>query len=282
MVRPQPGAILSPDRHIISIVYHVADLGLNAMSIAKIAAMIAGLAEEKNKFGQNAKMNYLIGFGARFWSLVFHANLPKAFNNFLPSVLKKTDPEEIGGDFFLALSSENSKWNQRLLTEIETNLNELTEVSDRFEGRSIVISDLPLNKKALIQNEDPEFSAGCFILRFSFSWKMEDVTETGLVNTFVELVKSKKYLEKIHDGGVRALVYQENNRLLVGFLSGDPENLESVLEETIRLVGLEFFLYAKLGSYAFVPSVDILTGLRMGGLRMGDLSPTAKFKINPI
>ena len=282
MARPQPGAILSPERHILSIAYHVEDLGINAMSVAKIAAMIAGLAEEKDKFGDNAKMNYLIGFGARFWSLVFHMNLPIAFESFLPSVLKKTDPEEIGGDFFLSLSSESQEWNQRLLTEIEMNLKDLTEVCDRFEGSSVVISDLPLDNKTLIQNEDPEFTAGRFILRFSFSWNIEDETEVGLAKGFVELVKSKSYLEKIHSAGVRILVFQENGRLLVGLLSGDPENLENVLEETIGLAGVEFFLYAKLGSYAFVPSVDILTGLRMGGLRMGGLSPTARFKINPI
>ena len=84
MARPQPGSIFPPQNHTVSLVYHVEDLGVNAMSVSKIAAMVAGLAEEKDKFGHEAKINYMIGFGVRFWSLVFHLNLFFGSN--------KTDP----------------------------------------------------------------------------------------------------------------------------------------------------------------------------------------------
>lgn len=281
MARSQPGSIFPPQNYTVSLVYHVEDLGVNAMSVAKIAAMIAGLAEEKDKFSDEAKINYMIGFGVRFWSLVFHLNLPKAFDNFRPSILKQVDPNEIGGDFFIFLSSQSSEWNLRLLSEIEINLNELTETADHFDGSSIFLSGINDNEKILISSEDPEFSGGVFTLRLSFLWNEEDESETNLVKKFRRFIESedmKKIMERFL---IRPLLFESKNQLLLMFLAKAPQYLENALEE-IQKIESDFFLFLEFGSYAFIPSIDVLTGLRMGGLRMGKLSPTAKFKIRPI
>jgi porphyrinogen peroxidase len=281
MARPQPGSIFPPQNHTVSLVYHVENLGINSMSVAKIAAMIAGLAEEKEKFGHKAKINYLIGFGVRFWSLVFHLNLPKAFESFRPTILKQVDPAEIGGDFFISLSSQNSEWNLRLLSEIEINLSDLTETADHFDGISAFFTDLNDNKKTLISSEDPEFLGGTFTLRLSFLWDENDESEIHLAEKFRNFIgseNSKKIMEQL---SVRSLFFQSKNQLLLMLLAKTPHQLENVLEE-FHQIESRFFLFLEFGSYAFVPSVDVLTGLRMGGLRMGKLSPTAKFKLRPI
>ncbi len=281
MARPQPGSIFPPQSDTVSLVYHVEDLGVNAMSVSKIAAMVAGLAEEKEKFSRDAKINYMIGFGARFWSLVFHLNLPKAFESFRPTILKQVDPAEIGGDFFIFLSSQNSEWNSRLLSEIEVNLSDLTETVDHFDGVSVFLTDLNDNEKTLISSEDPEFSGGSFTLRLSFLWNENDESEINLAKKFRNFIESENFKKIVEPFSVRSLLFQSKSRLLLMLLAKAPEQLESVLQE-IHQIESSFFLFLEFGSYAFVPSIDVLTGLRMGGLRMGKLSPTAKFKLRPI
>jgi len=281
MARPQPGSIFPPQNSTASLVYHVEDLGVNSMSVSKIAAMVAGLAQEKEKFGHEARINYMIGFGVRFWSLVFHLNLPKAFESFRPTILKQVDPAEIGGDFFIFISSQNSEWNSRLLSEIEINLSDLTETADHFDGTFAFLTDLNDNEKTLISSEDPEFLGGTFTLRLSFLWDENDEPEINLAKNFRNFIESegcKKIMERF---SVRPLLFQRKNQLLLMLLAKTPHQLENVLEE-IHQIKSDFFLFLEFGSYAFVPSIDVLTGLRMGGLRMGKLSPTAKFKIRPI
>ncbi len=281
MARPQPGLILSFQDHVVSLVYHVEDLGVNAMSVAKIAAMVAGLAKEQGKFGSEAKMDYMIGFGFRFWSLVFHLNLPKAFEGFRNSILKKVDPAEIDGDFFIFLSSQKPEWNTRLLSEIETNLSELTETADHFEGSSIFSTNLDGKDKTLIGSEDPEFSGGSFTLRLNFLWNENEEAEINLAKKFRNFIESQGFQSIMERFSARSLLFKSKNRILVMVLGKNPQQLENVLEE-MRQIESDFFLFLEFGSYAFVPSIDVLTGLRMGGLRMGRLSPTAKFKIRPI
>jgi hypothetical protein len=281
MARPQPGSIFPPQNNNVSLVYQVEDIGVNAMSVSKIAAMIAGLAEEKEKFGHEAKINYMIGFGFRFWSLVFHLNSPKAFEGFRPSVLKQIDPVEIGGDFFIFFSSQNSEWNSKLLSEVEINLSDLTETTDRFDGTSAFLTNLSDNKKTLIGPEDPEFSGGSFTLRLRFLWNEDDESEINLAKkfrSFIESENSKKLMERF---SVRSFFFQNQNQLLLMLIAKTPHQLENILEEIYEIES-DFFLFLEFGSYLFVPAVDVLTGLRMGGLRMGKLSPTAKFKIRPI
>jgi porphyrinogen peroxidase len=281
MARPQPGSIFPPQNHTVSLVYHVEDLGVNAMSVSKIAAMVAGLAEEKDKFGHEAKINYMIGFGVRFWSLVFHLNLPKAFESFRPTILKQVDPAEIGGDFFIFLSSQNSEWNSRLLSEIEENLSDLTETVDHFDGAFVFLTDLNDNEKTLISSEDPEFSGGSFTLRLSFLWNENDESEINLAKKFRNYIESEDFKKIMERFSIRSSLFESKNQLLLMLLAKTPEQLENVLQE-IHQIESSFFLFLEFGSYAFVPSVDVLTGLRMGGLRMGKLSPTAKFKLRPI
>jgi hypothetical protein len=281
MARPQPGSIFAPQNHTVSLVYHVEDLGVNSMSVAKIAAMIAGLSEEKGKFDHEAKISYMIGFGVRFWSLVFHLNLPKAFESFRPSILKEVNPVEIGGDFFIFLSSENSEWNSRLLSEIEINLSDLTETADHFDGASVFFTSLSDDEKTLISSEDPEFLGGSFTLRLSFLWNEDDEPEINLAKKFRNFIEAEDFKKILVRLSVRSLLFQNKNQLLLMLLAKTPHQLENVLEE-IHQIESDFFLFLEFGSYAFVPSVDVLTGLRMGGLRMGKLSPTAKFKLRPI
>lgn len=281
MARPQPGSIFPPQNYTVSLVYHVEDLGVNSMSVSKIAAMIAGLAEEKEKFGNEARINYMIGFGVRFWSLVFHLNLPNAFESFRPSILKQVDPAEIGGDFFISLSSQNPEWNSRLLSEIEIDLNDLTETADHFEGTSSFLTDLKGNEKTLISSEDPEFSGGTFTLRLSFLWDENDESEINLAKSFRNFIESEDFQKIVERFSVRSSLFQSKNQLLLMFLAKTPHQLENLLEE-VHQIESDFFFFLEFGSYAFVPSIDVLTGLRMGGLRMGKLSPTAKFKIRPI
>ncbi len=281
MVRPQSGAIFHPQDRNVSLVYFIEDLGVNAMSVAKIAAMIAGLAEEQGKFGQEARIDYMIGFGFRFWSLVFHLNLPKAFENFRNSMLKKLDPAETGGDFFISFSSQNPEWNARLLSEIETNLSELTETADHFEGSLVFSTNLNDNRKTLISSEDPEFLGGSFTLRLNFLWNKNDKSEIFLAKKFKKFIESESFQHILKQFSARSFVFQSENRLLLTILSGTPQKLENLLEEFSQIES-DFFSFLEFGSYAFVPSIDVLTGLRMGGLRMGTLSPTARFKIKPI
>ncbi|GEM_PF-3344713 len=281
MGRPQSGLIVPPQNNLISLVYHVEDLGVNAMSVSKIAAMIAGLAEEKEKCDFDSKNNYMIGFGARFWSLVFHLNLPKAFERFRPLNLKQVDPVEVGGDFFIFFNAQNSDWNERLLSEIEINLRELTETADQFNGWPVFSTDLKDNKKVLIGSEDPEFLGGCFTLRLKFSWDEKDESENLLAKDFRNFIESKHFKGIVEQFLARSLLFQNKNDFLLMILSKTPQQLEDVLEEISRIES-KFFLFLEFGSYAFVPSIDVLTGLRMGGLRMGALSPTARFKIRPI
>ena len=242
-MQAQSGVLNAPKKHSLVQVYNFDELPLVTMNIARIGAQTPGMASE---IAGNEKHFAVVGFGPMTWIwLTPDKPVPSGFRAFYETEIEGEDVPETEGDILLYFSSDHSDLNRIIadqVCELFGNDGELTEevVLEDFE-RTNDKENILIDRST---NLDTEKSS------FVFTQKFQGGAE----------VPSKYYQNSYP---------YDNDRYTMTF-SNNPGQLEEHGDSVPRPpVSRRIF---------FIPSLDLLTSLRMGGIRMGSLAINSKWK----
>jgi porphyrinogen peroxidase len=252
MSQAQAGILDSPGKHRLLLILTIEDMPLTAMSIAKIGAMTPQLCSEVNSKRPEAQLKAMVGFGPQLWSLILLDSHSTAFRALKPT----NEAPYTGGDFLLYFSSNSIEFNRELAKNVVEYTQSMTESSEQIEGTVCTVQDTEIvdEKEIFLGNRNPELDQSSFAYIRCWQGEQEKLGRPGSPITLDHLLENPEASERCSiQFSSNPFVFQDCARDLKW---GQP------------ITGSTFML----------PSLDLLTGLRMGGLRMGSLSPTAIWK----
>ena len=246
----QEGVLKAPYQYSLIQKYIFDDLPLIAMNVARIGAQTPGMAYE---IADSEPHFVTIGFGPMNWLLITpDIPAPGGFRAFDEVDIEDEEVEESEGDILLYFSSGHPKLNRELAKQVGQLFGKDGELIEEVEvegGEHTNISEM--KKQVLI--EDPNFldqAQSCFLSTHRFL--SNDKAST-------ELPQHRYNYKTDSESGDYVLTFDKN-----------PSKLEEHSESLTQP--------AKTRGLFFIPSLDLLTSLRMGGIRMGSLAINARWK----
>mgnify|MGYP006429438455 FL=1 len=242
-MQAQSGVLSAPKKYSLVQVYNFDELPLVTMNVARIGAQTPGMASE---IAGNEKHFAVVGFGPMTWTWVTPDKpVPGGFRAFDETEIEGEDVPETEGDILLYFSSDHADLNRIIADQVRELFGkdgELAEevVLEKFD-RTNDKDNILIDRST---NLDTEKSS------FVFTQKFQGGAE----------VPSKYYQNSYP---------YDNDRYTMTF-SNNPGQLEEHGDSVPRPpVSRRIF---------FIPSLDLLTSLRMGGIRMGSLAINSKWK----
>jgi len=298
MPRAQTGISPLPPNNALILSFKVEDLPLKAMSIGHIAANIPGLVYEMRGSNSASDLIYSIGFGSLLWNFIWQGNMPPGFRPLEVDRENEDDGEDedertSGSDLIFCFFSSNLKPLHDLAEQSQAHLKNIAEVNEMTLASLVQrpksdrpVTDENITASVLIENQFPEFAQSSFL----FTLGLTSLPETTIKLSSAGLETQSQNLEK----NLYSLAGKESS-LLHHLYSFQTENERGhyLLAMSNQIDPFQNILSAVLPPSAgsllsanvdvtpaiyFLPSLEILAALRMGTLRMGPLSPTAKWK----
>ena len=246
-MQAQAGVLNPPKRHTLIQVYNFDDLPLVTMNVARIGAQTPGMASD---IAGKEKHYAVVGFGPMTWMLLTPDKpVPGGFRAIDETEIEGQDVPETEGDILLYLSSEHADLNREIASQVGELFGKDGELIEEFSAEAFVQTNASgkIAENTLIDssiNLDTEQSSFVFTQRFQ--------GEKEILST--------QYQTSFSCAG---------DRYTMTF-SNDPAQLEEHGDSVSRPpVSRGLF---------FIPSLNLLTSLRMGGIRMGSLAINAKWK----
>ena len=242
-MQAQAGVLSTPKKHSLVQVYNFDELPLVTMNVARIGAQTPGMASE---IAGNEKHFAVVGFGPMTWTwLTPDKPVPGGFRAFDETEIEGEDAPETEGDILLYFSSDHADLNRIIADQV----------------RELFGKDGELAEELVLEN-------------FERTNDKENILIDRSTN--LETEKSSFVFTQKFQGGaeVPSKYYQnsypyDNDRYTMTF-SNNPGQLEEHGDSVPRPpVSRRIF---------FIPSLDLLTSLRMGGIRMGSLAINSKWK----
>ena len=283
MARFQAGITRAPEKHTLIQIYQVLDVAMNVMSVRQFSVMIPGLANDRVRQSPDTRIVTTIGFGRMFWLLAWHGMHPRRMRDFEEwereegHILPATE-----GDLAVVLSSNRKDCVMDLAGQVDAQLKGMVEKVEEVYSFSVTEPDEEMEEvpeSIFIGREEPDFTGGSFL--FTQLYRGDHSPTPG-----DRFQKALQLAGRQNEMLVHALPYigeQERGEILAVYLR-DPEALESVFQHMMAAPHSDSTRHwiqdcpAVSGTLFFVPSLDVLTGLRMGGIRMNRFSPTQQFK----
>ena len=275
MARPQAGVARPPQKYGLSIIYQVKDVPMHAMSIAHLGAMIPGLAAETGEANSSVKANYLVGFGSLLGSFIWQGNQPRGYSSL--DFLKKDESFQpiTDGDLWIFFSSQSTEINHKLEECVQSYLSKIIIKKELTEGE---MADTPYTseprERILIDSSDPEFNQSSFV------WVRETGGATGVEKVSIKKNAPAKEWSPLNvtEGHSYGMHYEleGKNYFLKFYFAAEPKLFNKIYQDQ-KIPPKQNFQSVSKGFF-FLPSVEVLVSPRMGTLRMGSLSPTAKWK----
>jgi hypothetical protein len=242
-VQAQPGVLSAPKKHSLVQVYNFEELPLVTMNVARIGAQTPGMASE---IAGNEKHFAVVGFGPMTWTwLTPDKPVPGGFRAFDETAIEDEDAPETEGDILLYLSSDHTDLNQIIADQV----------------RELFGKDGELVEEVVLEN-------------FNRTNDKENILIDRSTNLDTEK-SSFVFTQKFKGRGEVSSKYYQNSypcntdRYTMTF-NNNPGELEEHGDSVPRApVSRGIF---------FIPSLDLLTSLRMGGIRMGSLAINSKWK----
>ena len=249
-MQAQPGVLSAPKKHSLIQVYNFEDLPLVTMNVARIGAQTPGMASE---IAGKEKHFAVVGFGPMSWIwLTPDKPVPGGFRAFDETEIEEEDVPETEGDILLYFSSDHADLNREIANQVREMFGKDGELIEEVVAESFTPTNVePTTENILIDratNLDTEQSSFVFTQRFQGE---DDIHATQYQTSFP--CKTESGL------GRYTLTYSNN-----------PAELEEHGDSVSRPP-------VSRGVF-FLPSLDLLTSLRMGGIRMGSLAINAKWK----
>jgi len=247
-VQAQEGVLKAPYKYSLIQKYIFDDLPLIAMNVARIGAQTPGMAYE---IADEEPHLVTIGFGPMNWLLITpDIPAPGGFRAFDEIDVGDEEVPESEGDMLLYFSSGYPKLNRELANQVKELFGKDGELIEEVEVEGGEHSDVSKVKKQVLI-EDPNYldqAQSCFLSTHRFSGNDDTVTD----------LPQHRYNCKA-----------ENESYVLTF-DKSPSTLEEHSESLTQP--------AKSRGLFFIPSLDLLTSLRMGGIRMGSLAINARWK----
>ena len=260
-MQAQEGVLAPPKKHSLIQVYNFDDLPLIAMNVARIGAQTPSIASEvagdctrqiKNIKKEGA-LTALIGFGPTVWILITpDAPVRGGFRAFDETEINGAEVPETEGDMFLHFSSDNVELNRILAGKVQEQFGNKGNLLEEIISEGGEHSDIENEKeKVLINNANNlDTVQSSFVLTQKFNANVKPSCN----------LPQRSFPYKVKPGlGRYTLTF-----------SNQPAELEKY-SESIAHPPVSRGLF-------FLPSLDLLTSLRMGGIRMGSLAINAKWK----
>ena len=249
-MQPQEGLLKIPYQHSLIQKYIFNDLPLIAMNVARIGAQSPGMAYE---IAGGEKHFLTIGFGPMNWLLITpDIPAPGGFRAFDEIDIGDEEMPESEGDLLLYFSSGEPQLNRELAYQISKLFGKDGELIEEVEVEGGEHSDISeVKEKVLIEDSNylDQAQSG-FMSTHRFS------THVGPKTT---LPQHRYHYKADNQSGDYILTFDKN-----------PSTLEEHSEALTKA--------AETRGLFFIPSLDLLTSLRMGGIRMGSLAINAKWK----
>ena len=246
----QEGVLKAPYQYSLIQKYIFDDLPLIAMNVARIGAQTPGMAYE---IADGEPHFVTIGFGPMNWLLITpDIPAPGGFRAFDEIDVEDEEVPESEGDLLLYFSSGYPKLNRELANQVGElfgNDGELIEEIEVEGGEHSNVSEV--KEQVLIEHPNYLDQAQSSFLS-THRFLTNDKTPT-------ELPQHRYSYKTDSDTGGYVLTFDNN-----------PSKLEEHSESLTQP--------AKTRGLFFIPSLDLLTILRMGGIRMGSLAINAKWK----
>ena len=261
-MQAQEGVLASPKKYSLIQIYNFDDLPLIAMNVARIGAQIPSMAselkgdcsEQQSKALRKGKeVTALVGFGPMMWILITpDAPVRGGFHAFDETEINGVEVPETDGDMLLYLSSDKINLNRILAERIKEQFGQKGELIEEVvleEGRPSNIESL--KEKVLIDN-----SNNLDTVQSSFMLTQKFKTDAEI---YYELPFYSFPYKTEYESGSYTLTF-----------SNQPAELKEHSQKVA-------YPPVSRGLF-FLPSLDLLTSLRMGGIRMGSLAINAKWK----
>ena len=249
-MQPQEGILKIPYQHSLIQKYVFNDLPLIAMNVARIGAQTPGMAYE---IADGEKHFVTVGFGPMNWLLITpDIPAPSGFRAFDEIDIENEEVPESEGDMLLYFSSDQPKLNREIASQVNKLFGKDGELIEEVKVEGGEHSDISeVRKQVLI--DDPNYldqAQSSFMSTHRFSTHGESTTT----------LPHHQYSYKTNnESGDYILTFNKSPATL-------EEHSESLTEP------------AETRGLFFIPSLDLLTSLRMGGIRMGSLAINAKWK----
>ena len=238
-MQAQAGVLNPPKRHTLIQVYNFDDLPLVTMNVARIGAQTPGMASE---IAGKEKHYAVIGFGPMTWIwLTPDKPVPGGFRAFDETEIEEQDVAETEGDILLYFSSDHAELNQKIASQVRDLFGKDGELVEEFsaEGFAQTNASEKTAKNILIDSStNLDTEQGSFVFTQRFQGEKE--------------ILSTQYQTSFSCAG---------DRYTMTF-SNDPAQLEEHGDSVSRPpVSRGLF---------FIPSLNLLTSLRMGGIRRSE------------
>ncbi|MDA0692644.1 MAG: hypothetical protein O3A78_12515 [Nitrospinae bacterium] len=288
MSRAQTGVSPLLPKNTLIVSFRVRDIPMSAMSVGHVAANVPGLANEFRKSASGSDLVYTIGFGWQLWNFIWQGAMPPGFSHLEDPEYSEEDIDEdeenSGPTLLFSFSSSQSDILQELADQSQHHLKNIADVHDMILGTPIEnpashLINEEMAADALISNKYPEYAESSYLLNLRLNSQAEEEIQNELLAKDI-LSLTENELGLIHhlyawkvkkESGHHLMAYCNHVKPFQNILDQLAEPSDNSLEAPWNGIKSHPSLY-------FLPSLEILAGLRMGTLRMGPLSPTARWK----
>ena len=281
MARPQPHVVSAPLPHHRLQVLEVPDIPMKSMSVGQFSVMIPGLASQIVKEHPGESLRVVIGFGHMFWLLAWHGKQPREIRPFEGIDSSTLSLPESEGDLWIHQSSTDVSLMDELSHHIQENLHTMTLPLEQWDAKW----DCGTNQEEIVPGNiwipktETDFLNGCFLLLLRFQHSPED--GPPLINSIQAVLKNEALVDRVFLRTLPLETDPETGTLVLLFHQS-PETLDDELEQWLDddtlTTDMTHELTATSAVRFFIPSLDILTGLRQGGIRMNKFSQTQQWK----
>ncbi|GJL79841.1 MAG: hypothetical protein NPINA01_28300 [Nitrospinaceae bacterium] len=258
------------------------------MSVGHVAANVPGLANEFRKSATGSDLVYTIGFGWQVWNFIWQGAMPPGFSHLEVEENEDEieeddeDDDEPGPHLLFSFSASEPEVLRELAEQSRTHLKNIADVHEMVLATPVADPEHPSPKsretavEALIGQQNAEYAQSSYLLALNMTSE-KATADNSLSRDVTTLTENQSGLIS-HLYGCKTET--ESKHYLMAFCN-HVRPFQGILD---RIAVPSDSLKAPWSDIAvcpslfFLPSLEILGALRMGTLRMGPLSPTARWK----
>ena len=261
-MQAQHGVLIPPKKHTLVQIYNFDSLPLIAMNVVRIGAQTPGMAcgleaeffnDRPKKKTKGSEVSAVVGFGPMVWILITpDAPVRGGFHSLDETGIGGVEVPATEGDMFFCFSSAKEEFNRILADKIKELFGPSGNLIEELVLEGGTHSDIANEKEKVLVDSSGNLDTvqSSFVLTQKFN-------SDG--NCSCDLPQHKFPYRVDSQSGVYTNTFSKN-----------PEQLSDYADEVPHPpVSRGIF---------FIPSLDLLTSLRMGGIRMGSLAINAKWK----
>lgn len=261
-MQAQHGVLIPPKKHTLVQIYNFDSLPLIAMNVVRIGAQTPGMAcgleaeffnDRPKKKTKGSEVSAVVGFGPMVWILITpDAPVRGGFHSLDETEIGGVEVPATEGDMFFCFSSAKEEFNRILADKIKELFGPSGNLIEELVLEGGTHSDIANEKEKVLLDSSGNLDTvqSSFVLTQKFN-------SDG--NCSCDLPQHKFPYRVDSQSGVYTNTFSKN-----------PEQLSDYADEVPHPpVSRGIF---------FIPSLDLLTSLRMGGIRMGSLAINAKWK----